>query len=89
MSALPEHGPDCRDELNEIVMGGNYGWTGNEGCPPPVPAGSIPPIKVYYPDSTIAPSGATFYQSSVIPQWSGSFFFATLTPPAWMPSRRT
>lgn len=73
-----EHGPDCRDELNRIVKGGNYGWTGNEGCPPPFPAGSIQPIATLYDDRTIAPSGASFYTGNGIPAWTGSLFFTTL-----------
>lgn len=74
-----EHGPGCRDELNRITRGGNYGWNGDSTCPPPTPpSGSIPPIKVYTETTTVAPSGATFYDSSAIPQWTGSFFFATL-----------
>ena len=73
-----EHGPGCRDELNRIVRGGNYGWTGDERCPPAFPAGSIAPVKTYTETSTIAPSGASFYDSSGIPEWTGSLLFATL-----------
>ncbi len=73
-----EHGPGCRDELNRIVRGGNFGWTGDEGCPPAFPAGAIAPVKLYTETSTIATSGASFYDSSAIPAWTGSLFFTTL-----------
>lgn len=73
-----EHGPGCRDELNLITEGTNYGWTGNEGCPPPFPEGAAEPVAVFTPTNTIAPSGATFYTGSLIPRWTGSFFFTTL-----------
>ncbi len=73
-----EHGPGCRDELNLITEGTNYGWTGDESCPPPLPDGAAAPVALYTPTSTIAPSGAAFYDASLIPQWTGSFFFTTL-----------
>jgi len=73
-----EHGPGCRDELNLITEGTNYGWTGDEGCPPRLPPGSAEPVKLYTPSTTIAPSGAAFYGATLIPQWTGSFFFTTL-----------
>ena len=73
-----EHGPGCRDELNRIVRGGNYGWTGDERCPPAFPQGAIAPVKTYTDTSTIAPSGAAFYDASGIPEWTGSLLFATL-----------
>lgn len=73
-----EHGPGCRDELNRIVRGGNYGWTGDERCPPAFPSGSIAPVEVYTETTTIAPSGASFYDASGIPEWTGSLLFATL-----------
>ena len=73
-----EHGPGCRDELNRITRGGNYGWTGDERCPPATPPGAIAPVAVYTETSTIAPSGASFYRSGAIPEWTGSLFFTTL-----------
>ena len=73
-----EHGPGCRDELNRIVRGGNYGWTGDERCPPAVPEGAVAAVKNYTDTTTVAPSGATFYDGSGIPEWSGSMLFATL-----------
>lgn len=72
-----EHGPSCNDEVNIIVRGGNYGWTGDTTCPnPPVPAGSIPPARNY--PSIIAPSGAVFYTSATIPQWTNSYIMGAL-----------
>ena len=58
-----EHGPVGHDEINEIVAGGNYGW--------PIVAGYsdderfIPPIFETGQD-TIAPSGASFVEGSLL-----------------------
>jgi len=70
-----EHGEVSHDELNIIRAGGNYGWPTCEGmCGNPQ---FVDPIRVYDPE-TAAPSGATFYSGSAIPQWTGSLLFATL-----------
>jgi glucose/arabinose dehydrogenase len=37
----------------------------------------VDPVKLWTPE-TAAPSGITFYTSSVIPQWTGSLFVALL-----------
>ncbi len=58
-----EHGPVGHDEINEIIAGGNYGW--------PIVAGYsnderfIPPIYETGSD-TIAPSGASFVDGSIL-----------------------
>jgi glucose/arabinose dehydrogenase len=74
-----EHGPDCDDEVNLLVPGGNYGWD------PQQPGGGEPynqdvPMtdKVKFPTAidavwssgcpTIAPSGGGFLSGG---QWSG------------------
>jgi glucose/arabinose dehydrogenase len=31
-----------------------------------------------YPDTAVPPAGATFYESSAIPRWTGDFFFTSL-----------
>jgi len=75
-----EHGPSGTDgapggdEINRIIKGANYGW--------PVISHTqtdprfVTPLLVYTP--AVAPSGATFYTSSVLPQFTGNLFFAAL-----------
>jgi glucose/arabinose dehydrogenase len=70
-----EHGPDCDDKINIVVRGGNYGWIAGEGCPAYAP-GSIAAIRTYTP--CIAPSGAVWYTSTAIPQWTQSYLFTSL-----------
>lgn len=62
-----EHGPSgesyaggqcCRDEVNKIVAGGNYGWPNSRGSS--VAAGTIGPIIHSGDSTTWAPSGAAF-----------------------------
>ena len=76
-----EHGPSGEvgfgnyDEVNIIVAGGNYGW--------PVVVGA-PGLAAYrdpllaFPDVAVPPAGATFYTATLIPQWTGNFFFTSL-----------
>lgn len=76
-----EHGPSGwqgtgHDEINIIVPGGNYGWpdvvgSGDERD------GFVAPI-LHTGGSTWAPSGAEFYDESMIPEWDGKYFVATL-----------
>ena len=75
-----EHGPSGfdgaagGDEVNIITKGGNYGW--------PVVSHQrtdtrfISPLLVFTP--AVAPSGATFYSSDVLPQFKGDLFFTGL-----------
>jgi glucose/arabinose dehydrogenase len=73
-----EHGDVSNDEVDIIRSGGNYGWPTCIGiCNNP---NFIDPIKLFFPE-TAAPSGGTFYNSPVIPQWNGSLLFATLGLP--------
>ena len=68
-----EHGASGNDELNVIEPGGNYGWPEAEGrAHGPFTA----PVAVY--GSSIAPSGATWYESEAIPAWRNDLLFATL-----------
>lgn len=70
-----EHGPTSNDEIDRVQIGGNYGWAACIGrCNDPR---WIDPVRLWNPE-TAAPSGATFYTSSVIPQWQGSLFFGSL-----------
>ncbi len=66
-----ENGPDCDDELNRVVRGGNYGWRPNYPCGDSDPQ-FVAPLTRFNP--VIAPTGVTFYTSNVIPQFQGSLF---------------
>lgn len=75
-----EHGPSGNDapgggdEINIVMRGKNYGW--------PIihhkmtKEGMESPLLEYTP--ALAPSGATFYTSKNIPEWTNNFFFACL-----------
>ena len=81
-----EFGPMGGDELNLIKAGKNYGWptitygleydgskvgsgiTKKEGMEQPV----------YYWDPVLSPSGMTFYNSTVIPEWKNNLFICGL-----------
>ncbi len=76
-----EHGPTgemglcCRDEVNRIVPGGNYGW----------PVVTLPAGDERFVDpalnsgnDTWAPSGAAFYDAEPLAPWRGNLFFGTL-----------
>ncbi len=82
-----EFGPRGGDELNLIAPGKNYGWPvityGIEYS-----GGKIGDIiqqmpgmeqPVYYWDPVISPSGMTFYNSDVIPEWKNNLFLACLS----------
>ena len=70
-----DNGEVANDEVNIIFAGGNYGWPICQGiCNNPQ---FIDPIRLFTGQS-VPPSGATFYNSTVIPQFTGSMFFATL-----------
>jgi aldose sugar dehydrogenase len=63
-----ENGPECNDELNRIVAGGNFAWGPHETCSGPAPQNTnqdgpnprILPLAFFTP--TIAPTGAAFCQ---------------------------
>jgi glucose/arabinose dehydrogenase len=73
-----EHGPSgekgcCRDELNLVEAGKNYGWpeiTGDE-----TKVGMVSPILQSGADKTWAPAGATFVTRG---PWAGSLLFTGL-----------
>lgn len=69
-----DNGPTGNDEVNLIEAGQNYGWPEAQG--PQHPAPFQAPLVTYTP--AIAPSGATFYDGSLIPRWRGSLLFAAL-----------
>lgn len=69
-----EHGPTGDDEVNRIIVGRNYGWPDITGTQ--TRAGMETPLLVFNP--SIAPSGASFYTGSAIPNFRNNLFFATL-----------
>jgi glucose/arabinose dehydrogenase len=82
-----EHGPSDNDEVNRVVAGRNYGWPdvhgfcdnrdGLSGETAFCTANSVAePLVTWTP--TIAPAGADFYMSDLIPQWKGNLLFASL-----------
>lgn len=81
-----DNGPQSGDEINIIKAGANYGWPlisyGIEYSGKPV-NGGLTVMKgmkqpVYYWDPSIAPSGITFYNGNLIPEWKGNLFVAAL-----------
>ncbi|HXE75038.1 MAG TPA: PQQ-dependent sugar dehydrogenase [Candidatus Xenobia bacterium] len=66
-----ENGPNCDDEINRVVAGGNYGWRPNYPCGDTNPQFTAP-ITRFNP--VIAPTGITFYTGNVFPQFTGSLF---------------
>jgi len=72
---ISEHGSQNHDEVNVIEAGKNYGWPkviGDEADP------KYQSPLLHTGDETWAPSGASFYKSSNIPEWENKFFIATL-----------
>lgn len=79
---VSEHGPSgemglcCRDEVNRLVPGGNYGW--------PVVTGIqederfIDPILFSGVEITWAPAGLAIYQGEPLAAWEGNIFFGAL-----------
>ena len=83
-----EHGPTgdldlcCRDELNRIVPGGNYGWPYVSGTDVvnPERAAELDLIDPIFSSGldTWAPAGAAFYDDGPLTQWQGDLFFGGL-----------
>ena len=59
-----ENGPNCDDELNRIIAGGNYGWRPDQPCGDTDPT-FIAPLMRFNP--VIAPTGVTFYPAVLSP----------------------
>ncbi len=87
---IVEFGPQAGDELNIVEPGNNYGWPTvsygieysgeliNEGISEHEAQGFVEPR--YYWDPTSAPSGMSFYDSDVIPEWTNNLFIGGLAP---------
>jgi len=83
-----EHGPSgefglcCRDEVNRITPGGNYGWpyVAGEDVVDAAQAGAralLPPLASSGAD-TWAPAGLAFYHGGPLAAWQGDLFFGAL-----------
>ena len=74
-----ENGPDCNDEVNILIPGGNFGWGPSQTCDTsvlPYPQNTnqdgpspILPIAWYTP--TTAPVNAAVYTGTKFPAWQG------------------
>jgi len=80
-----EHGPRGGDEVNLLKAGANYGWPaityGIDYSGAIISDKSEAPgmeQPVVYWDPSIAPSGMTFYDGDLFPQWRGDLFVGAL-----------
>ncbi len=78
-----EHGDAIEDEINLIEKGRNYGWPVIEGMhnkPEELAFADAnqtkEPLKSWTP--VIAPSGISYYNNSLIPEWKNSLLLTTL-----------
>lgn len=83
---ISEHGPAGRDEVAVVKPGNNYGWPSTRGGPDDPDYDSyaereeiVPPIVNTGPETTWAPSGATFYVGDTIEPWGNRLFVSGLT----------
>lgn len=71
-----DNGPDCDDELNLILAGGNYGWRLGYPCDDNAPRDSGTYIyPLWHTTPTEAPTGVAVYTGHHIPQWHSQVFF--------------
>jgi glucose/arabinose dehydrogenase len=65
-----ENGPDCDDELNLVVAGGDYGWRQDGLCEDGYLSNDYAfkrPLVAWTPP--ISPTGVTFYTGDLFPEW--------------------
>jgi glucose/arabinose dehydrogenase len=55
-----ENGPECEDEVNLVLAGGNYGWGSGSSCPNTSTEGPSPTAAEKTWTPTIVPTGAAF-----------------------------
>ncbi len=72
-----QHGPTGNDEFNKIEPGANYGWPDMEGFDGEEREEFTLPVLASGED-TWAPSGSTFYDGDVFPQWQNEYLLAGL-----------
>ncbi len=73
-----ENGGDCDDEINLIVPGGDYGWHTDGLCEDNNLPADYPYNKPFlYFTPTIGPTGITFYDGDVFPEWKGNLFYCS------------
>jgi glucose/arabinose dehydrogenase len=73
-----DNGPDCDDEIDLVVPGGDHGWRVDGLCednnlPDDYPERFIPPVLYYTPP--ISPTSIMFYTGDVFPEWKYDMFF--------------
>ena len=82
---VAEHGPSDNDEVNQVEMGGNYGWPAVHGFCDGDTSGEeafcrnndvVGPVTAWTP--TVGVSGADFYDADLIPGWKGSLLVTSL-----------
>jgi aldose sugar dehydrogenase len=82
-----EFGPRGGDELNRVEPGKNYGWPvitygleySGKTIGDSIQSKDGMEQPVYYWDPVISPSGITFYDSDVIPEWKNNLFISCLS----------
>ncbi len=72
-----QHGPTGNDEFNLIEPGNNYGWPDMEGFEGEQRDEFTLPILASG-EATWAPSGSTFYDGEIFPQWRNEYLLAGL-----------
>jgi aldose sugar dehydrogenase len=85
-----ENGPECNDEVNLIVEGGNYAWGPTAACgsaPPPEDTNRDGPLPRLFPErlirNTRALTGVTVCRRCGLgPRWNGDLIVGAFRPPS-------
>lgn len=64
-----ENGPDCNDEVNRVLAGGNFGWRPGQSCQDTDPA-FVSPIATINPSVGI--TGAVFYRGGMFSEFKNN-----------------